>query len=122
MSDSINVFNATQDQAALVITPVAVDEIKRLKAMEQNENIYLRLGVSSGGCSGMSYAMAFEDVPRDTDEIFDFDGLSVRVDRKELPYLRGCTLDYKGGMLGGGFQFSNPNAKRSCGCGTSFTC
>lgn len=122
MSDSIDLSRPQEDRAAIIITPVAVDEIKRLKAMEQNPSIFLRLGVSSGGCSGMSYAMAFEDNPRETDEVFDFDGLSVRVDSRELPYLRGCTLDYKGGMLGGGFQFSNPNAKRSCGCGTSFTC
>jgi iron-sulfur cluster assembly protein len=70
----------------------------------------------------MSYSMAFDSNPSDMDREFDFDGLKVRVDLKALMYMSGTTVDYKSGLLGGGFQFSNPNAKRSCGCGSSFTC
>ena len=113
--------NQPSDQL-VTITPSAVTELKRLLAEENDNNLFLRLGVSAGGCSGMSYSMGFDDNPSDMDREFDFDGLKVRVDLKALRYIKDSTLDYKGGMLGGGFQFSNPNAKRSCGCGSSFTC
>lgn len=105
------------------ITSAAVAELKRLLTEEDNPNsTFLRLGISSGGCSGMSYTMGFDSETGAFDREFDFEGLKVRVDLKALVYLAGTTLDYKGGMIGGGFQFQNPNAKRSCGCGSSFTC
>jgi iron-sulfur cluster assembly protein len=66
--------------------------------------------------------MAFDNNSSELDREFDFDGVKVRVDLKALMYLKGSELDYESGMLGGGFKFSNPNAKRSCGCGSSFTC
>jgi iron-sulfur cluster assembly protein len=103
------------------LTPAAVAEIKRLMSEEGQEGLYLRLGVTSGGCSGMSYAMEFDSKQSDLDREFDFDGLKVRVDLKALLQLAGTTLDFKGGLLGGGFAFSNPKAKRSCGCGSSFS-
>lgn len=115
--------NLTQVQDQLiVVTPAAVTEAKRLLKMENRENLFLRLAISQGGCSGMSYSMEFDDQPSDLDRVFDYDGLQVRVDLKALMYLKGSTLDYESGLLGGGFKFSNPNAKRSCGCGSSFTC
>jgi iron-sulfur cluster assembly protein len=112
----------TTNEPIITISPAAVEEIKRLIAQENDESLFLRLGVSAGGCSGMSYSMAFDNQPSELDRVFDFDGLQVRVDLKALMYLKGSQLDYQGGMLGGGFKFSNPNAKRSCGCGSSFTC
>jgi iron-sulfur cluster assembly protein len=115
----------TQTNAAeqvILFTPSAVVEAKRLLSEENDPNLFLRLGVSAGGCSGMSYSMSFDNNPTQFDREFEFDGLKVRVDLKALMYLAGTTLDYKGGMLGGGFQFSNPKAKRSCGCGSSFSC
>ena len=115
--------NLTQVQDQLIIvTPAAVTEAKRLMTMEKKENLFLRLTISEGGCSGMSYSMTFDDHPSDLDRAFDFDGLPVRVDLKALMYLKGSTLDYQSGLVGGGFKFTNPNAKRSCGCGSSFTC
>jgi iron-sulfur cluster assembly protein len=104
------------------VTPSAVTELKRLVAAENEPGLFVRIGVASGGCSGMSYSMAFDTNPSEMDREFDFDGLKVRVDLKALMYLAGTTVDYKSGLLGGGFSFSNPNAKRSCGCGSSFTC
>ncbi|MBI5265596.1 MAG: iron-sulfur cluster assembly accessory protein [candidate division Zixibacteria bacterium] len=104
------------------VTPSAVAELKRLIEAENEPGLFVRVGITSGGCSGMSYNMAFDNNPSDLDREFDFDGLKVRVDLKALMYLTGTTVDYKSGLLGGGFQFSNPNAKRSCGCGSSFTC
>lgn len=109
-------------EALINISPSAVTEVKRLMSQEQKEDAFLRLGVSTGGCSGMSYSMAIDDKPTDLDREFEFDGLKVRVDLKALMYLKGTHLDYENGLMGGGFKFSNPNAKRSCGCGSSFTC
>jgi iron-sulfur cluster assembly protein len=106
----------------ITITPAAINEAKRLLTMEQKADLFLRLGISSGGCSGMSYSMSFDDQPSELDREFDFDGLRVRVDLKALMYLKGTTVDYETGLMGGGFKFINPNAKRSCGCGSSFTC
>ena len=107
---------------AVTITEPAIGEIKRLLQQESESNLYLRIGVSAGGCSGMSYMMAFDTQKSTDDKELDYDGVRVVVDSKALPYLAGTVLDYKGGMLGGGFHFENPNARRSCGCGSSFTC
>lgn len=109
-------------EQVIFVTPSAVEEIKRLIAEENEDGLFLRLGVAAGGCSGMSYSMSFDNTAGEFDREFDFDGLKVRVDLKALMYLAGTTLDYKGGLMGGGFQFSNPKAKRSCGCGSSFSC
>lgn len=103
------------------LTPDAVAEVKRLLAEEDQKDLFLRLGVTAGGCSGFSYAISFDNQPGDFDREFDFDGLKVRIDLKALMHMAGATLDYKGG-LSGGFAFSNPKAKRSCGCGSSFSC
>jgi iron-sulfur cluster assembly protein len=109
-------------EQVIFVTPDAAVEIKRLIAEENEEGLFLRLGVTAGGCSGMSYSMSFDSNLQEFDREFDFDGLKVRVDLKALMYLAGTTLDYKGGLMGGGFQFINPKAKRSCGCGSSFSC
>ena len=113
---------SARTEQVITITPSAFNEIKRLMAEEKEHSLYLRLGVSAGGCSGMSYTMAFDSVKQEFDREFEFDGVKVLVDLKALMYLVGTTLEYLGGLLGGGFTFHNPNAKRSCGCGSSFTC
>ena len=106
----------------VTITPDAMAEVKRLAAGEKDEKLYLRLGVAAGGCSGMSYNMAFDTEKDNNDLLYTIDDFDVLIDSRALQYLQDSILDYKGGMLGGGFTFSNPNAKRSCGCGTSFSC
>lgn len=107
---------------AVTITPAAIDEIKRLLDQETEQDLFLRIGVAAGGCSGLSYQMAFDQKPGEHDREYDYDGLKVVVDSRALAYLEGSVLDYKTGLLGGGFQFENPNARGSCGCGSSFTC
>ena len=119
MKDSNNMTDSAQ---IVTITPEAVTEVKRLMTLEKTDSMYLRLGVQAGGCSGMSYSMEFDTEKHDFDREFDFEGLKVVVDLKALRHLAGTVLEFKGGMLGGGFHFHNPNAKRSCGCGSSFSC
>ncbi|MBI5464443.1 MAG: iron-sulfur cluster assembly accessory protein [Ignavibacteriales bacterium] len=105
----------------IVITARAAQEVVRIKA-ENNipESHALRLGVKGGGCSGFSYVLAFDDKPKQNDEVFHIEGLTVHVDLKPLFYLSGTTLDFSDGLNGRGFVFNNPNAQRTCGCGNSF--
>ena len=107
---------------AIELTPAAISEIRRRMSLEpdRDRNI-LRLRVEAGGCSGLSYDMTFVAAGEPNDRQFEFDGLKVVVDPRSLLYIAGMTLDYSTKMVNGGFQFSNPRAKRSCGCGTSFS-
>lgn len=122
MSENTMISDSKQEEASINLTPEAVEEVRRLIALESEDNLFLRIGLSSGGCSGLSYSMTFDNTVSESDSEFDFDGVKVRVDQKALSYLAGTVIDYKSGLVGGGFQFSNPNATRSCGCGSSFSC
>ena len=104
----------------LQVTPKAIAKIKESFAREGVDG-GLRLGVLGGGCSGLSYQFKFEPKPRENDHIFEFDGVKVYVDPKSILYLNGLTLDYKESLMQSGFAFDNPNAQKSCGCGSSFT-
>jgi iron-sulfur cluster assembly protein len=103
------------------ITENARNQLKSIQTQENKEGHVLRVSVVAGGCSGMSYKLDFVPGPTDKDKIFDQDGLKVAVDPKSLLFLRDMTLDYSSGLNGKGFEFHNPNAKKSCGCGTSFS-
>ena len=105
------------------VTPGAIKRIRVILAKEgiAPEEGGLRLGVKGGGCSGLSYAIAFDTHPRERDRIFTFDGVRVFVDPKSFVYLNGMTLDYEETLMRQGFNFINPNSTRSCGCGTSFS-
>ncbi len=89
----------------------------------QGKDLCLRVGVRQGGCSGMSYVMDFADpsTVKSDDEVFDYEGFQVVCDRKSILYLYGLVLDFSDAMIGGGFQFTNPNATQTCGCGSSFS-
>jgi iron-sulfur cluster assembly protein len=100
--------------------------LARIRAAMAKENVDpsqggLRLGVSGGGCSGLSYNIRFDTQPRQRDRVFEFDGVRVFVDPKSFIYLRGMTLDYNESLLQSGFAFVNPNSSKSCGCGSSFS-
>lgn len=84
------------------------------------DTAFLRVGVKSGGCSGLSYEMTFVAESREGDQLFEDQGVRVLVEKKSLLYLLGTTLEYSGGLNGKGFEFKNPNATRTCGCGESF--
>lgn len=102
------------------ITDRAARRIKEILAVENREGQGLRLKVIGGGCSGLQYKLDC-DTERAGDRIFEKDGAKVLVDMKSLLYLNGLELDYKEGLMESAFVFQNPNVKRSCGCGTSFT-
>jgi iron-sulfur cluster assembly protein len=102
------------------VTPKAVQKIREAFEREKVTG-GLRLGVLGGGCSGLSYQFKFDSQPRPKDKVFDFDGVQVFVDPKSILYLHGLTLDWKDSLIQSGFVFENPNAKKSCGCGTSFS-
>src|SRR5438067_10681044 len=99
------------------VTPKAIEKIKKTF---ESEGVAggLRLGVLGGGCSGLSYQFKFDIKPRPNDHVFEFDGVQIYVDPKSILYLHGMTLDYKETLMQSGFVFENPNAKKSCGCGT----
>ena len=82
---------------------------------------YVRVGVKSGGCSGLSYDLKFDKSQVEGDKVFEDNGIRIIVDKKSFLYLIGTTLEYSGGLNGSGFVFNNPNANRTCGCGESFS-
>ncbi len=109
-----------QPAPGIAVTPKAVQKIRQTFA-KMGVQGGLRLGVLGGGCSGLSYQFKFEPAPRARDNVYDFDGVNIYIDPKSLLYLHGMTLDYKESLMQSGFVFENPNAKKSCGCGTSFS-
>jgi len=106
--------------AGVSITGRAAKRIKEIVAAENRQGQGLRLKVVGGGCSGLQYKMDF-DTEKAGDRLFEKEGAKVLVDMKSLLYLTGTELDYKEGLMESGFVFQNPNVKRACGCGASFT-
>lgn len=111
------------------ISEQAAKQIDRLRAdsspkepttTDTGNDSFLRVKVVAGGCSGMSYKLDFDQALGDKDKVFEEHGTKVVVDSKSLLYIAGMTLDFEGGLNGKGFVFSNPNASKTCGCGSSF--
>lgn len=98
-----------------------VEFTKLLSSDGRGPQHFVRVGVKGGGCSGLSYDLVFDDAIKDGDKVFEDNGVKVVVDKKSMLYLLGTTLDFSGGLNGKGFQFINPNASRTCGCGESFS-
>ena len=96
-----------------------IHELKKEEGRTENENI--RVSVKGGGCSGRMYDLGFDGNLIETDHVFEDKGVKIIVDRKSLLYLAGTTLEFSDGLNGKGFQFVNPNASRTCGCGESFS-
>jgi iron-sulfur cluster assembly protein len=102
------------------LTAGAVGEIKRI--MKENEipgDYGLRISVKGGGCSGFTYSLGFDSEPKPTDSVLEQDGINIFIDMKSMMYLDGTQLDFTDGSQGKGFVFNNPNANRTCGCGSS---
>jgi iron-sulfur cluster assembly accessory protein len=102
-------------------TSKAVEMVRNAMAQENLTGHGIRVGVVGGGCSGFQYSMDFENEQKDGDQVFDQEGIKVYLDPMSAMYLQGVTVDYVVGLQGAGFKFNNPNAKNTCGCGSSFT-
>lgn len=109
----------TTMQIPVSFTAGAVEEIRNLMKSEA-ANQYLRVGVKGGGCSGLSYVLGFDE-KMEGDEIFDFEGIPVVMNPGHQMYLFGMQIDWQDGLNNRGFTFNNPNASKTCGCGTSFS-
>ncbi len=103
------------------ITDKAKNQILQIMKNDNKEGWGLRVGVKSGGCSGLSYFMEFKETPLANDHIHEFGEVKIFVDVFSAMYLNGCELDFSDGLNGTGFKWSNPNATRTCGCGESFS-
>ena len=112
------------EDSVVTLKPNAMKRLRELRDKQPEGGLVLRMGVRSGGCSGMSYVMDFstEDAIEEDDEIDDYAAENIKcvVDAKSMLYLYGLELDYSDELIGGGFKFFNPNAEESCGCGSSF--
>jgi iron-sulfur cluster assembly accessory protein len=110
----------TATLAPVTFTEGAIKEIKRLMSEEGfDSSQYLRVGVKGGGCSGMTYVLGF-DKKEDKDEVFEIDGIKFLINPAHGIYLTGMEIHFEGGLNSRGFTFNNPNASKTCGCGTSF--
>ena len=106
----------------ITVTDKAKERISELRSEEgHSENHNLRVSVKGGGCSGLMYDLGFDDHVGDADEVFEDKGVKILVDKRSILYLLGTTLEFSDGLNGKGFQFINPNATRTCGCGESFS-
>lgn len=105
----------------ITITDNAAQAILNLRAKENKPNLSIRVGVSGGGCSGFSYKLDMEETSKEGDLVFEKNGARVLVDPKSIKLIDGMELDYELTMGNQGFRFKNPNAKSTCGCGTSFS-
>ena len=108
------------DERLIKLTPSAGVKVKAL-AERETQGRFLRAAISGGGCNGLSYKLRFVGESKEGDILVNSAGVDVLVDSKSALYLRGTVLDYSDKMIGGGFKFSNPNAKASCSCGESFS-
>ena len=127
MSEKLQNPNTIQDQqhdfqnAVITVTEKAVKQLKTAMKSAGDENQLLRMSVEGGGCSGMTYKMDFDNQEREFDKVFESNGLKIICDLKSWLYLKDIEVDYSNDLLNGGFQIKNPNADRTCGCGTSFS-
>jgi iron-sulfur cluster assembly accessory protein len=114
---------ATQaaEDSPIVLTDSAAAKVRELMGREENaEQIALRVAVQPGGCSGMRYALFFDDRQLDGDKVATLSGVPVRIDKMSAPYLRGTQIDWVDSLQGAGFAINNPNAQSTCACGDSF--
>lgn len=105
----------------ITLTSKAAEKVKEIRAAEGLGSQGLRVRVVGGGCSGFSYDLYFEEETNDLDQVFEVDGIPIYCDMMSYQYLEGVEIDYVEGLHGAGFKFVNPNAKGTCGCGSSFS-
>ena len=121
-----SIFVPNLELILLTMIKVSEDAKKRISLLMNDEGYdattdFVRVGVKSGGCSGLSYELKFDKAKTETDKLFEDNDIKIVVDKKSVLYLAGTILEYSGGLNGKGFVFNNPNAQRTCGCGESFS-
>jgi iron-sulfur cluster assembly protein len=120
------IFAVNLDKIKITMIKVSESASKKIVDMMTEEgfdaaNDYVRVGVKSGGCSGLSYELKFDKEISENDKVFEDSNVKIAVEKKSFLYLVGTTLEFSGGLNGKGFVFNNPNANRTCGCGESFS-
>ena len=114
-------FTPISEELPIELSPRAIEMGKKKLAEADGEPVGIRVGIKGGGCSGLQYHFEFADAVRDKrDIVADVDGFRILVDRRSLKYLGGSVLEWNDGLVGYGFRWRNPNAKKDCGCGSSF--
>tara|TARA_Y100001960_G_C14653179_1_gene816990 strand:- start:159 stop:515 length:357 start_codon:yes stop_codon:yes gene_type:complete len=103
------------------LTEKAANRVKAILSSEKKEGFALRVAVTDGGCSGMNYNISFDDNQEEFDKVYEMHGVKIFCDLKSWLYVKGTTIDFSDDLLSGGFKIDNPNANRTCGCGTSFS-
>ena len=126
MSDALDNKSIEEKQtefnnATITVTKSAVKRLVAVMKSDRKDDHFLRMSVEGGGCSGMTYKMDFENEKGDYDKEFESNGLTIVCDLKSWLYLKDVEIDYSDDLLNGGFKIKNPNAERTCGCGTSFS-
>ena len=120
------IFAVNLDKIKIAMIKVSDTASKKIISMMQEDGFdaakdYVRVGVKSGGCSGLSYELKFDNQIGENDKIFEDNNVRIAVEKKSFLYLAGTVLEFSGGLNGKGFVFNNPNAQRTCGCGESFS-
>ena len=106
---------------SIILTNDAAKRVSAILSGEDKKGYFLRVSVSNGGCSGMSYNLTFDNKEDEFDKIFESKGIKIICDLKSWFYVRGTEIDFSDDLLSGGFKLNNPNANKTCGCGTSFS-
>jgi iron-sulfur cluster assembly accessory protein len=119
--DVLGDMESAQQSQTVTITNKAAEKVAEFMKQEGNTNLYLRVYVSGGGCSGLSYGMGFEEKPDDDDSVIEQNGVKVLVDTYSQRHLNGANIDYVESLMGSGFKINNPNVTKSCSCGHSFS-
>ena len=121
MDQTSSQTKSPQGTPPISLTPSAIEKIKSMMAKEGKEGYTLRVGVTPGGCAGLSYDLRFQKTPYENDTVIEQGDLKVIINPEALSYLKGIEVHYVDTLKESGFQYRNPNAKSSCGCGTSFS-
>ena len=124
INDQKNSIESKQEEfqnASIVVTKNAVRRLKGVMKSDKKAKYFLRMSVEGGGCSGMTYKMDVDKKQKEFDKVFKSNGLTVICDVKSWLYLKDVEIDYSDDLVNGGFKIKNPNAERTCGCGTSFS-
>ncbi len=121
-----SIFVLNLDKIKIVMIKVSESASKKIVGMMKDDGFdatqdYVRVGVKSGGCSGLSYDLTFDKSIGENDKVFEDNDIKIAVEKKSFLYLAGTILEFSGGLNGKGFVFNNPNASRTCGCGESFS-